>query len=160
MPKVHHVKKALKDNRVCKKGESYYWWKVKTGPASGIRRMSKTYPKSSQLTTSEFLGSVYSLQEEMADAKFDTIEDLQAAVEDWVSQIEEIRDNCQEKFDNMPEGLQQGETGQLLEERVSLMDDWANNLQGVDLEPENDKTDVQEFIAEKLEEIGQNDPGV
>jgi len=50
MPRVHFVKHARKDNDLVKKGESYYWWKFRfTGKC-----MSKTPPRKSQLTESEY----------------------------------------------------------------------------------------------------------
>ena len=45
MAKVHFVKKARKDNMVCKKGESYHWWQ----PYGRSVQYSKNYPKGSQL---------------------------------------------------------------------------------------------------------------
>lgn len=45
------------------------------------------------------------------------------------SAIETIRDEEQEKFDNLPEGLQQSENGQKFEEIVSSLDEAISNLQ-------------------------------
>ena len=80
MPKVHHVKKARKDNRAVKKGESYYWWKF----AYSSKRYSKTYPKASQLTQSDKLSRYYEAQE--------TVDDLNALAHplDIVNELLEI----------------------------------------------------------------------
>lgn len=43
------------------------------------------------------------------------ISDFKEAFGDIATAIEELRDEEQEKFDNMPEGLQQGERGQAIE---------------------------------------------
>ena len=40
-----------------------------------------------------------------------------------------IRDEEQEKFDNLPEGLQQSENGQKFEEIVSSLDEAISNLE-------------------------------
>jgi hypothetical protein len=43
--------------------------------------------------------------------------------------IETIRDEEQEKFDNLPEGLQQSENGQKFEETVGSLDEVISNLE-------------------------------
>jgi hypothetical protein len=52
MARAHFVKKARKaiPGTDIKKGDSYYWWKFRFGG----KRTSKTAPKASQLTQSEF----------------------------------------------------------------------------------------------------------
>lgn len=45
--------------------------------------------------------------------------------------ISTIRDEEQEKFDNLPEGLQQSNNGQKFEETVSSLDDALSNLEEV-----------------------------
>jgi hypothetical protein len=59
MPKVNHVKCARKDNpeHDIKAGESYYWWSMMQG-SRGVKHYSKTYPKRSQLTNSDFFKPV------------------------------------------------------------------------------------------------------
>ncbi len=59
MPRVTHVKKARKDNPVCKAGESYYWWKFRYGG----KRYSLTRPRPSQLTQSAYFGGLRALCE-------------------------------------------------------------------------------------------------
>jgi hypothetical protein len=63
MPRVHHVKKARKDNPVAKVGESYYWWKNFRSP----KRFSKTFPKRSQLTGSDKLSRLYGAAEDVSE---------------------------------------------------------------------------------------------
>lgn len=123
MARVHHVKKARKDNPVAKKGESYYWWKPRVNGRGGAIRYSKTYPSRSQTTQSEFLSAAY----DIADASIPGCENADG----FRAVAEEIRtlgQEQQDKFDNMPEGLQQGDTGQLLEERAYECESWADEL--------------------------------
>lgn len=148
MTRVHFVKKALKDNPVAKKGESYYWWSFRFGG----KRYSKTPPRPSMLTQSEFLSAVYCLQEQIQDASPATMEELEDLVEDWKGQINEIRDGCQERFDNMPEGLQQSDTGSLLEERISEMESWEADLESLDLSREEEEPE-EDAVARILDEI-------
>jgi hypothetical protein len=56
----------------------------------------------------------------------------------------------------MPEGLQQGETGQTLEERVSNCDDWINELQALDVpdrEDDQSDEDYKQALEDFLEEL-------
>jgi len=54
-----------------------------------------------------------------------------------------IRDDTQGKYDNMPEPLQQGDTGQLLKNRVSEIEQMISDLEGIDTE--ND--DLEEVLG-------------
>jgi DNA-directed RNA polymerase subunit RPC12/RpoP len=47
-------------------------------------------------------------------------------------ELETLRDNCQDNLDNMPEGLQEGDTGQLLQERIDCLDNVITELEGID----------------------------
>lgn len=128
MPTVTHVKRAQKDNAVCKKGESYYHWSFRYGG----KHMSLTYPRASQLTGSAFLSEMYSINEEfgdMVEEDYETTEDMQDVLNDFVSRVEEQRDNSDESFNNMPEGLQEGETGQLLEARVEYCEEMVSEIE-------------------------------
>lgn len=148
MPRVNHVKKALKDNRVVKKGEPYYWWKIKTGPASGIRMLSATYPRQSQLTRSDYLSAIYSVQENFEDRVIDADDDFQAVIDEIRDEVQEILDETQGKFDNMPEGLQQGDTGQLLEERIGTLENVVSELEGIDV-PDFNEIDEDDDVGDK-----------
>lgn len=162
MARVHFVKKALKDNPVCKAGESYFWWKPMVGGRGGAKRYSKERPTRAQLTQSEFLGQAYDL----ADAGIPgacNAEDLR----EIASQIRDLGQEQQDKLDNMPDSLQQGDTGQMIQERIDGCDEWATEVdsQADDLpdEPEdNDDPDeddpertAREVWLEKLEEAKQ-----
>ncbi|HRG20499.1 MAG TPA: hypothetical protein PLQ57_05690 [Saprospiraceae bacterium] len=50
-------------------------------------------------------------------------------IENAKSLVEEILDNEQSKFDNLPEGLQISEKGQKMEENISALDDARNLLE-------------------------------
>lgn len=147
MPKVHFVKKARKDNPVCKKGQSYYWWKFRF---SG-KRYSLTRPKQSQLTQSEFLQTIYGIEEQIEDLT--TSEDLEAQKDEIIQQIEQLKDETEEKRDNMPDQLQDGDVGQLLQDRVDALDDMICELEGIDCEPEEvNEQDVREEIEREEDE--------
>ena len=148
-PRLNRSKPAdEKDTVWCPKGETYYTWEFRFG---GSHR-SRTYPKQSQLTQSNYLSQAYSLQEEVEDEVCpDNCEELQSLIDEWVGTLEGIRDECQDSFDNMPEGLQQGDTGQLLEARVNACDEAISNLQGVDTSYDGEGEDSEEGSEEMQE---------
>jgi len=137
--KVHFVKSARKDNPVAKAGESYYWWKPMVGGRGGAKRYSKTPPTRSQLTQSEFLSALYEIEDgSMANAQ---------EPGDFRDIAEALRDLGQEqrdKYDNMPEGLQQGDTGQTLDERASNCESWADEIENAGDQLETDLTSIDE----------------
>lgn len=122
--------KAAKDypEAGIKKGEMYYYTRIKTGPYSSRQIRQKTPIRPSQMTSSDFLSQFYGLQEQLQDYS-DGIAGLADFLNDIASQARELGQEQQEKFDNMPDNLQQGETGQLLEERANAMDEWADSLE-------------------------------
>jgi hypothetical protein len=104
----------------------------------------------------------------MTHVNADTVERLKRELEssrsDAVSEVTNLRDETQSKLDNMPEGLQQGDTGQLLQERIEALDEVISNLEGVDVsfeEPdkEEDQSDEeyeeakQQALDDRLSEI-------
>lgn len=114
------------DPLFCKKGDTYYEWTFRYG---GMRR-SKTPPKQSQLTQSEFLSEFYSIQEEISE-----MTDLES-FDDIKSRIEQLRDDQEEKRSNMPEQLQDSASGEMLQERYDALDEWVSDLDSIDLDTE------------------------
>lgn len=123
MPKVRTVK-AAKDypNLGIAKGDMCYVWKVRTSNAGGREFRSKTYPRPSQLNFG-FTGQLGDIEQDMENA-----EDLEA-LRGFAETLRELGEEQQEKFNNMPEGLQQGDTGQLLEERANGLSEWADAIE-------------------------------
>ena len=149
MTRAHFVQSARKDNPVAKRGESYYWWKFRYGG----KRYSKTKPKQSQLTQSEFWSAVYSLQESLIEP--DDMDACEASIEEAKGELENLRDETQSKLENMPQGLQDGDTGQLLQERIDALEEAINTLESVDTgfdEPEED-ADADGAEADRAHEV-------
>ena len=176
MANAEFIMKARKPNPVVtqedidkanagKAGVASYW---KVAFQFGGTRYFKTKPRPSQCTQSEFFSTVYALQEEMEDAIASDQADLESLRDEWAGRAQEIGEECRDSFDNMPEGLQQGGTGQLLEERADAMESWASELESVDLDFEPKKDSIQdaleeqlaEWVEEKLEELRGIEPGV
>lgn len=118
-------RKAQKDypDHGIKKGDLYWYVSMKTGPRSSTIKRSLTPFKASQLTTSAFLGGWYAAQEDFAASSKES-DDIRAAAET----IRELGNEARESFDNMPEGLQQGDTGQRLETRADEAETAADEL--------------------------------
>jgi hypothetical protein len=135
MAKAHFVKAARKDNPVAKKGESYWWWKPMIGGRGAAKRFSKERPLPLQLTNSEFLSRFYGIEEQIGEAKdADTLEGL-------ATEIEELGNEQNEKLDNMPEALRDGDTGQMLQERYDGCSEWVGEV-----------SRIAEELRSKLEE--------
>lgn len=148
MPKVEH-RKARKDypDAGIKAGDMYYYTSMKTGPRSSRELRSKSPFKRWQLTTSEYLSTWWQLEDRINEFDGD-FSDLESIIEE----LEQLRDETQEKFDNMPEGLQQGDSGQLLEERVSELEDVISTLQAIeDPAYENDEEDADTDEDDRLD---------
>jgi hypothetical protein len=122
-----------------KKGQSYYWWKFKRGG----KRFSLTPPRASQLTQSAFYGTLADLQD-----RINALEPNESLVDEVPSlseALQELGEECQSSLDNMPEGLQQGPTGELLQERIDACQGAADELDGIDLEaPEPEEFETPE----------------
>ena len=126
MPKVNRVvaRKDYPEHGV-KKGDLHYTWSLKTGPRSSRTYRQIAPPRRSQLTTSEYLGALYEWEDSLAAA-----EDLEA-IRPLVDDIRTLGEEQREKFDNMPEGLQMGETGQMIEARAEACDAAADQLEEI-----------------------------
>lgn len=143
MTRVHFVKKARKDNPALgvKAGESYYWWAFRFGG----KHASKTEPTPRQLTQNEFALAVMDLEDELAGVV--AIADLDSVAD----AIESLADEQEEKRDNMPDSLQDGEVGSLLGDRADALRDWANEIRDVE-EPEREEGETHEQLDERTQE--------
>lgn len=117
-------RKARKDypEAGIKAGEEYWYVRLKL-QRGGLVKRSKTPFTQSQLTTSPFKGGWYSMQEAWENSAKDA-DDMRAAAET----IRELGEEARGSFDNMPEGLQQGDTGQTLEQRADGCEEKADEL--------------------------------
>ena len=135
------------DKVIIPKGATYYKWTFRHG---GTRR-SLTRPKPSQLTQSPFLQTVYGWDENPIECNEDsTAQEVQAAIDERVSEIEELRDETQGSLENMPDSLQYGPTGELLQERIDALEGMITDLEGIYID--EDSFDFEEVMGE-LENI-------
>jgi hypothetical protein len=105
------------------------WWKFNFGPKLIRCRRTECYPEPSELTRSDFKGRIADLQ---ADGFVGTsFEELRNSAEEVTSALNTLADECEEKFNNMPESLQGGDTGQLLSERCQTLRNCASSIEEV-----------------------------
>ena len=148
MPRVHTVKKARKDypDVGIEKGDTYYWWQFRGSPV----KRSKTYPNRKQLTRSGFLQELYDIEDTIS--KMFDVDDL----DDVLDRIDNLRDECQDSLDNMPEHLQEtSDSGMLLQERIDGLEEWHDELEGIDrdIDDELEGGERDDRIEEILDEI-------
>lgn len=132
MSKLNFVKRANKDNPVAKKGEPYYWWRHYRGPI----QYSKERPRQSRLESNEDLAEVYSILEEIEDCKLEELNDEAANAERdaWVDRLRDVASNVEDKLSNIPEHLHDGDTGQLLQDRIEAINNVADEIETCDVE--------------------------
>jgi hypothetical protein len=153
MARLHFVKKAQKDNPVCKKGESYFWWKFMVGGRGGPKLYSKERPAPSRLTQSEFLGTLGDIEDEISSLAAD--DSLESAVSDIASRLRELGEEQGAKKENMPDNLQESESGTMLQDRADRCEEMADELENIPLDLDDKEADQEEedFWREKLDEV-------
>jgi hypothetical protein len=137
-------RKAAKDypHSGIKKGDKYFYVKIKTGPYSSRTIRSLTRPKRWELTSSDFYSQLWQIEDERFNAVCDH-DDLRSIAED----VRALGEEQQEKFDNMPEGLQQGDTGQQVEARANGCEEWADAIEQAADELENALSSFDDAIT-------------
>lgn len=143
MARVNHVAKARKAQGPCSKcsipinpGDPYLWWEFRHGGRHV--RCTNCPPRASELTQSAFLAMIYDAQDFQA-----SITDHEQ-IQDLVDMVSEARDQAQESLDNMPEGLREGDTGTLLQERVEACEQWISELGDL---TDNDEVDWHDELS-------------
>lgn len=167
MARAHFVKAARKayPEAGINKGDSYWWWQFRHGP----KRRSKTRPRASQLTQSAYLSTLYGLREQVEDFALPddgTEKDKLAALKEFIDNlrpdVEGLGEECQNSLDNMPDSLQDGDTGQMLQERIDSCEEAASELDSIidrcdeAMETEEDEAEsAEDLISEVSEALNQ-----
>lgn len=133
-----------------KAGDTYYYTKIKLQRGGMVMR-SLTPFKPSQLTQSPFKSGWLAMQEAWEASDKDG-----AAITEAAEAIRSLGEEARGSFDNMPEGLQQGDTGQMLEARADACDEKADELDGYASEWD-DLDDPDDGYEEPVEPLGDLD---
>lgn len=167
---VTHVQKARKANKEAgiKVGDEYWRW---SRPSGGrfVTSYFKTAPRPSQVTSSDFLSSAYALGEQCEDiivnlrltgkCSYNAPDELVGDVDSLVSEIRGLGEEQSDKKSNMPDSLQDSDTGQLLEERAEACETCASELESAISEIEaidvleSDPMDWRDEAAEILDGV-------
>lgn len=124
MPRVNvvkHARKAIEGTDI-KVGDTYYWWKFRFGG----KQVSKTYPRRSQLTRSNYLSQMYDFEDNGYTGE--TKEDIAQSFRDLASAVEDLGSEQSDNRSNMPDALQDSETGELLQTRADRCEEIAQAL--------------------------------
>lgn len=149
MARVQIIKKSRKENKcsrcgvIIPVGSSYY--KGEIAFSSTIVRCNGCKLETWEVTTSEYQLAVGQLVYRWRD----NYSIMEGVNEDIASALEDIRDEMQDRLDNMPEGLQDGDVGQLLQERIDSLDSAIDDLNSIDIDTM--KQDIaDEFVSDCL----------
>lgn len=146
------VPKDKDDKIYIAKGESYYWWAFKNGG----KHFSKERPKASQLTQSNYLSQLYTIQERMDEIKVESPEDLESIIDEIRSDLESLKEETEGSLENMPESLQSSPTGELLQERIDALDNAISELEGIDCS-DYEEPDLDQYKDEMNEDTEADD---
>lgn len=163
MGKVNVIQKSRKECRCSKCGKTipvgskYYRGSINFHP--DIVRCSDCGLESWEVTTSDYqlqAGEIVYRWNENYGVTEDAIESIRG-------DLESLAEELQERLDNMPESLQDSDTGVILQERIEQLEDAQNELDNVDvdgikeevLDEYNQALDEDE---EELEELDWENP--
>lgn len=130
MARINRIKKSRKEQKCSKCGKilpiGSEYLKATPYHARPIIRCTSCGLRSWETSQSEFIQTCGSISEDWR-----TNYGVEG-VSDIVSELENLRDTTQDSYDNMPESLQYGPTGEELENRVSMLDDVISNLENIE----------------------------
>lgn len=117
-----------------KTGDAYRWWKFRYGGKRMRCMETKCNPRGSDLISNPFQSALAKINEDISDAfgqaRSQTDPTIAiSAIRDGAEELRNLGSEQQEKFDNMPYGLQQGDVGQLLENRANECEDKASEIE-------------------------------
>jgi uncharacterized coiled-coil DUF342 family protein len=64
----------------------------------------------------------------------DDADELRGKIDDLKAEIETVRDEEQDKFDNLPENFQDGDRGQRMQAAIDAMDEAIQALENIDID--------------------------
>lgn len=88
-----------------------------------------------EVTTSDYQLSVGEIVYHWQD-NYDVSEEGRDEI---ISELESIKDDLEGRLENMPEGLQEGDAGQLLQERIDCLESAISDLESIDFELDDDE---------------------
>lgn len=147
-PKARKEYKCSKCGEVIKVGDTY----LKGTPfrRSPVIRCTKCGLRSWELSSSDYVqgvGRVCDCWKEDYGCAEDTAQQI-------ADELSNIQNDTQCSLDNMPEGLQEGDTGQLLQERIDNLDSAISDLEAIDYDSIKEEAEAE---AENEFDAGTNE---
>lgn len=152
MALIQRIQKSRKETRCsrCGKiipvGNPYLKAEINFGPT--IRRCTDCGLESWEITTSDFKLRVGELVYRWRQS-YDASEE---GVEEMISELESIHDETEEKYDNLPEGIQDSDLGNLLQERMDMLDSARSDLEDIDYD-----TIKAEIVRDEIEQYAEDE---
>lgn len=186
MARVTRVKKAqvskrprtcFKCSHVIEPGESYYFWGVRTAMKRGYKKFAcaQHRPTARDMERSAFRLSLYDIDDSLSAAVTSfraglsdpDFQGLGSELRNIGEQFRELGSECEGSYENMPDGLKEGGTGQLLyqrnetcQERGDECDSAADDIEGMEndiIDPETWVDYAGEHGIEREEDEGDDD---
>lgn len=157
MAKIERIKKSTRGKDLkCSKcgheiavGETYL--KATPYKRAPIIRCTTCGLKQYEISGSSYINEVGAIVEDWTN----NIGVSESSAEEIISVLEGLKDQCQESLDNMPENLQYGDTGSMLQERIDSLDGAISELEQIsweDCESEARDEAEQEYGEYDLED--------
>lgn len=131
MARIERIQSARKEHKCSKCGNviavGQPYLKATPYKRSPIIRCTTCGLKSYETSGSEYVREVGSIVEDWRE----NYELNESTAEDIASALEELRDQQQESLDNIPEQLQEGETGTMLQERIDSLESVIDELNSI-----------------------------
>lgn len=137
-----------------KVGDAYRWWKFRYSGKFVRCLLEKCAPKPSQLISNPFQSALAGISEGIDEAMGQARSAVDptiviSAIRDAAEELRNLGSEQQEKFDNLPMGFQQGDTGQLLENRANECEDKASTIESAADTAESDWENRDDEAAEQ-----------
>lgn len=151
MPAIVKRVKAQKDYPQfgISRGQIHYTWSIpRGGTFQKFRSVIK--PKESQLYAPGYQQDFAVLKETAAAlGTIDDAEQIQSLIDD----ITALKEDTEEKLSNMPEQLQDSDTGQLMSDRIAELDSWIDELTDIHGDAEQLEDGDEEAWADVSERV-------
>lgn len=153
-PKARKEYKCSKCGEVIKVGDTY----LKGSPfrAKPIIRCMKCGLRSWELSSSDYVLSVGKVCEDWRE----DYELGESTAQEIADELSNIRDDLQDRYDNLPENFQYSENGERLQERIDNLDNAISELEAIDYENikegELGDSDYDSLTDEAKEELDEN----
>lgn len=127
------------------KGDLHWTWSLRN---SGTHR-SKTRPKNSELTESEFWKTIYSFQEQYAES-FCAPDKIEDEISTIITELEDLKSSAEDARDNAPENFRE-KVEEKYQGRIDALETCIAALEAIETDAPSEGVD--EWVAERHQEV-------